>query len=530
MRFTGTWKPLVPTTNGGRRSSCRSLFWLITTLRLPLLKSLDVSYNQITSIPDEIGSAASLVKLDLSSNLLKELPNSLGRCLDLSELKASDNCLAGLPNELGNCTKLMKLDVEGNKLTMLTDKIFMPWTMLTELNAARNLLTSIPESIGVLSKLIRLDLHQNKISSIPSAIKGCSSLAEFYMGTNSLSTIPPEIGALSHLGTLDLHSNQLKEIPVEMCKLQLSVLDLSNNSLSGLPPELGTMTTLRKLLLSGNPLRTLRSSLVSGPTPTLLKYLRSRLSSDEEASGSTGTPAKDVEIAMATRLSLSSKELKLTGLGLTSVPSAAWETGEVVKLDLSKNSIEELPNELSTCSMLQVLVLSNNKIKEWPGTVLSSLSNFQCLKLDNNPLAEIPSTGLEVLSKLEILDLSCNTASLPDPSVISKLPQLQELYLRRMQLGQFPTGLLCLRGLRILDLSQNCLVTIPEEIKDLTSLTELDLSDNNIAALPPELGLLEPNLQVLKLDGNPLRSIRRTILDKGTKAILTYLKDKLPTQ
>lgn len=72
---------------------------------------------------------------------------------------------------------------------------------------------------------------------------------------------------------------------------------------------LGNMTTLRKLLLTGNPLRTLRrceslcwplachmclinkgssnwnlfssSSLVSGPTPALLKYLRSRLSEGE---------------------------------------------------------------------------------------------------------------------------------------------------------------------------------------------------------------------------------------------------------
>ncbi|CAA3004835.1 Hypothetical predicted protein, partial [Olea europaea subsp. europaea] len=40
-------------------------------------------------------------------------------------------------------------------------------------------------------------------------------------------------------------------------------------------------------------------------------------------------------------------------------------------------------------------------------------------------------------------------------------------------------------------------------------------------------GLLEANLQVLKLDGNPFRSIRRAILEGGTKAILKYLKDKI---
>ncbi|GLT66540.1 hypothetical protein SLA2020_388990 [Shorea laevis] len=64
--------------------------------------------------------------------------------------------------------------------------------------------------------------------------------------------------------------------------------------------------------------------------------------------------------------------------------------------------------------------------------------------------------------------------------------------------------------------------------QNLTSLAELDLSDNNISVLPPELGLLEPSLQVLRLDGNSLRSIRRAILDRGTKAVLNYLKDRIP--
>jgi Leucine-rich repeat (LRR) protein len=419
---------------------------------------------------------------------------------------------------------------QGNKLVTLSDKMFMSWTMLTEMNAAKNLLTAIPDGIGALSKLIRLDLHQNKITLIPPSIKDCSSLAEFYMGNNLLTSIPEDIGMLSNLGILDLHSNQLKEYPVGACRLKLSFLDLSNNSLSGLPAELGTMTTLRKLLLTGNPMRTLRSSLVSGPTTALLKYLRSRLSSDEGASGSGSTPTKDDQIAAARRLSLSSKELDLSGLGVTSVPPAAWETNDVMKLDLSKNSIEDLPNELSLCSSLQSLILSNNKIKRWPGTVFSSLASLSLLKLDNNPLAEILATDLEALSKLEVLDLSGSASSLPEPSAVSKLPHLKELYLRRMKLHGFPDSLLGLKLLRILDLSQNYLTSVPEGIKDLTSLIELDLSDNNITTLPPELGLLEPNLQVLKLDGNPLRSIRRTLLERGTKAILKYLKEKLPAE
>ncbi|XP_034213191.1 plant intracellular Ras-group-related LRR protein 6 isoform X2 [Prunus dulcis] len=467
---------------------------------LTMLKSLDLSFNSILKLPEEIGSVTSLVKLDCSNNQLKELPSSLGRCSDLSEFKASNNVIISLPEDLANCSKMMKLDVEGNKLTILSEKLIGSWTMLTELNASKNMLSGIPENIGSLSRLIRLDLHQNKISSVPLSIKGCSSLAEIYMGNNALSTLPAEMGALSHLGTLDLHSNQLKEYPVEACKLRLSLLNLSNNSLSGLPPELGKMTTLRKLLLTGNPLRTLRSSLVSGSTPTLLKHLRSRLSENEDAEATT-TKKEDV-IAMAARLSIASKELSMEGLGLTAVPSEVWESSEVTKVDLSRNSIQELPVELSSCVCLQTLVFSRNKIKDWPTAILRSLPNLLCLKLDNNPLRQIPPDGFQAAPMLQILDLSGNAASLPEHPSFSSLPHLQELYLRRMQLREVPTDILSLQQLRILDLSQNSLQSVP-------------------------VGLLEPSLQALRLDGNPLRSIRRTVLDRGTKAVLNYLKDKI---
>ncbi|XP_054815710.1 plant intracellular Ras-group-related LRR protein 6 isoform X1 [Prosopis cineraria] len=495
---------------------------------LSQLKLLDVSFNLINKIPEEFGSAASLVKLDFSNNQLKELPNSLGQCIGLSELKGSNNLIASLPDELANCSKLTKLDMEGNKLTVIPENLISSWTMLTELNASKNLLNCIPVSIGGLSRLIRLDLHQNRISSIPSSIMGCHSLAEFYLRNNNLSAVPAEIGTLSRLRTLDLHSNQLKEYPVEACKLGLLVLDLSNNSLSGLPPELGKMTTLRKLLLMGNPLRTLRSSLVSGPTPALLKFLRSRLSEGEDSESTIRT--KEDVIAKAARLSITSKELSLEGIGLSAVPSEIWESGEIVKVDLSRNSIEELPVELSSCVSLQALILSKNRIKDWPGSILESLSSLHCLKLDNNPLRQIPPGGFKTVPMLQILDLSGNAASLPNGPAFSNMPHLQELYLRRMQLSEVPSDVLMLSQLRILDLSQNSLQSIPSGFKNLTSLTELDLSNNNISVLPPELGLLESSLLALRLDGNPLRSIRRTILDKGTKAVLKYLKDKLPEQ
>ncbi|KAK6934277.1 hypothetical protein RJ641_034432 [Dillenia turbinata] len=74
-------------------------------------------------------------------------------------------------------------------------------------------------------------------------------------------------------------------------------------------------------------------------------------------------------------------------------------------------------------------------------------------------------------------DLSSNADCLPESPEFSSLPQLQELYLRRMHLR--------------------------EGLTNLTSLAELDISDNDIGNLPAELGLFVPTLRVLRLDGNP---------------------------
>ncbi|GKF43570.1 plant intracellular Ras-group-related LRR protein 6, partial [Tanacetum coccineum] len=99
-------------------------------------------------------------------------------------------------------------------------------------------------------------------------------------------------------------------------------------------------------------------------------------------------------------------ELVLVGHGLSVVPPQVWETRDITKVDLSKNSIK-------TLSYLHVLPL-RNKNKEWPNAVLESLHKLMCLNLDNNPVKQIPSTGFQAASKLQILDLSNNVGCLPE--------------------------------------------------------------------------------------------------------------------
>uniref|UniRef100_A0A2N9IAI9 AAA+ ATPase domain-containing protein n=1 Tax=Fagus sylvatica TaxID=28930 RepID=A0A2N9IAI9_FAGSY len=134
--------------------------------------------------------------------------------------------------------------------------------------------------------LVMFDCSCNRLKELP------SSIGRFLESSNLKNTLKE-----SHLSNLIL---TLKEYPMEACKLHLTVQDLSNNSLAGLPPEMGkrslhlsiisnkmkmlefysNWSQLKNLVGQDKPLVEASGnySLVSGPTPALLKYLRSGLS------------------------------------------------------------------------------------------------------------------------------------------------------------------------------------------------------------------------------------------------------------
>ena len=112
-----------------------------TTLRK--LRVLFCSDNQFTHLPDVLGqlpqltmvgfkankiqtvSAASLGKslrwLILTDNKISELPAEIGLCIDMQKLMLAGNSLQHLPAELANCTKLELLRIAANRLKFLPD-------------------------------------------------------------------------------------------------------------------------------------------------------------------------------------------------------------------------------------------------------------------------------------------------------------------------------------------------------------------------------------------------------------------------
>ncbi|NXW27780.1 LRC40 protein, partial [Phaetusa simplex] len=254
---------------------------------------------------------------------------------------------------------------------------------------------------------------------------------------------------------------------------------------------------------------------------------------------------------------------------LTSLPSALGQLENLQKLDVSHNKLKSIPEELMQLSHLKSLLLHHNELSCLPDG-FGQLVNLEELDLSNNHLTDIP-TSFALLINLVRLNLACNQLkNLPAdisamkslrqldctknyletvPSKLATMASLEQLYLRKNKLRSLPEFPSCkllkelhagenqieilnaenlkhLNSLSVLELRDNKIKSVPDEIALLQKLERLDLANNDISRLPYTLGNL-PQLKFLALEGNPLRTIRRDLLQKGTQELLKYLRSKI---
>jgi len=106
------------------------------------IKHLNLSYNNLTHLPVEIGQLTQLTILNLSLNKLTQLPVEIRHLTQLTTLNLSYNKLTHLPVEIGQLAQLTTLYLSYNKLTYL------------------------PVEIGQLTQLTTLDLTDTMIENV----------------------------------------------------------------------------------------------------------------------------------------------------------------------------------------------------------------------------------------------------------------------------------------------------------------------------------------------------------------------------
>jgi len=82
-----------------------------------------VRQDNLTELPDSIGSCVHLRVIDLRSSGIKELPNSICDLIELQELDVSYSELDKLPDDIGNLQALKELDISHTKIMELPASI-----------------------------------------------------------------------------------------------------------------------------------------------------------------------------------------------------------------------------------------------------------------------------------------------------------------------------------------------------------------------------------------------------------------------
>ena len=109
--------------------------------KFSVLKSLNLSYNQISSFPSSsFCCLSSLSSLDLSWNKISSLPCEIGNLSELTSLSLCGNFLEVLPDELCLLGKMKELDVSFNLLNRLPGFLFIYLFFLFPLLSPKSLL------------------------------------------------------------------------------------------------------------------------------------------------------------------------------------------------------------------------------------------------------------------------------------------------------------------------------------------------------------------------------------------------------
>jgi Leucine-rich repeat (LRR) protein len=555
---------------------------LPSVLNMTLLQVLRLQGNSLTVVPTDL-SISQITTLDISFNQLPSIPPVLSNLSALSFLDLGNNPLRGSIPPLGALTALQTLDLSGLGLNGSIPAL--PPNLVTLRLQNNRLVGTVPGFLATMTSLTSLDLHNNSLSgtipplgnvasNLSSSNYSCSitcwwqwlcypscitqGLAYIDLSSNTLQgTIPSTISNLvpvqpvygswtleytGGLQSLNLSNNFLTgSISAGLMSVwSLYLLDLSNNRLTGsLPPTFGstfmynssvatscsgyyysvscpepTMSSTRvcyqTLDLSGNQLSMTLPETMS--SMTLLTFLRL---------GGGNTISGSLPKALNSLTSLDT--LNISGANVSNALPSLVNLTRLRVLDLHANNLagdlSAIP--FSNMTYLSIVNLASNSLTGAVPASLMSLAYLQALDLHGNRLnGSVPTAFIS--SALTVLDVSSNRLTGAWPAVWSwqSSYNLNKLNLSSNLLSSsLPPQIAVLLAITSLDLSSNAFsAELPPQLGRLTLLTFLDLHNNAfLGTVPPELGyltaLVSLNLAPNQLSGSlPIMFLQLTAL------------------
>ncbi|KAL7726874.1 hypothetical protein ACLKA6_000891 [Drosophila palustris] len=545
---------------------------------LHMLEFLDAGNNNLKSLPGGIGFLVRLTALLLPNNHIVELPPDIVNMRSLQKLDLMKNDLTGLPEDMGLLRKLQCLYVQHNDIKELPS--FEGNETLNELHASNNFIERVPKDLcSNLPHLQVFDLRDNKIKQLPDEVCLLRNLNRLDVSNNSISVLPVTLSSLAHLISLQVDGNPIKTIrrdiiqcgTARILKTLQERAQAKDRETGGLASDGMSCGNARPSTVDDMPagsvdnyqqrqhVAPVQAQSMQYPYPSQPQFMpqpeqfcfyypqyviplaQQRLQEQEQQRFNHYMPQpqqlpydnsfgpaplhmshhlpqqqqKQEHHVDFTRCAVHprwvyklrhTRTLAVNVENLTNVPDHVFELAaaeQVHVVDFARNQLKALPNGLQHMSKLVTeLVLSHNAISH-VHPFISQFTRIAHLNLSNNLLTDLP-LEFRVLNTLRELNIANNRFTF------------------------IPKALYELQGLEILIASENRIKALNVAgLEGMSRLNTLDLRNNDIESIPPILGNLT-NITHLELIGNPFRQPRHQILIKGTDAIMSYLRDRIP--
>jgi hypothetical protein len=171
--------------------------------RLDLCEQLETFPRSIFNLAD------SLEVLNLSGNQLSSLPDDLPRLHKLRILFCSDNDFTAVPASIGSCANLEMVGFKANRIRRLPAEALPPklrWLILTD-----NQLEAVPDEIGRCAWLQKLMLAGNQLRALPESLANCNRLELLRIAANRFPALPEWLLTMPRLAWLAFAGNPFSD-------------------------------------------------------------------------------------------------------------------------------------------------------------------------------------------------------------------------------------------------------------------------------------------------------------------------------
>jgi Leucine-rich repeat (LRR) protein len=204
--------------------------------------------TNLTQLDLDVGCLTSLTGLYVMNCNVTKVSGAISKCKKLKSVNLSGNKLSFLPDHFFSLKNISYLALDDNRICPIPD--FHRLQSLVVLSFSNNPVTILPSELGLLVQLTDLTFSACLVKSLPHHMANLVNLQRFAMPMNELAAVPESLCECCCLCRLEFQHNRLDSLPLGMTKLtRLTEIFLHRNLFDDIPETLFNCCSLKTLTL-----------------------------------------------------------------------------------------------------------------------------------------------------------------------------------------------------------------------------------------------------------------------------------------